>query len=106
MRIPTDWVKYSETWPSNILLINGKMYRWSGWFGCQLESVDWRRARAGEQIVLDFKDFNKSFTLTAFGTERLGLFRFRNMWALSNSGTHDEHTARIYDLQNTLRRLW
>jgi hypothetical protein len=78
--------------------IDGVTYRWSGWLGCQLESREWFRPPAGTTRRI------AGFEMTIWRTERQGL-KIRCNWALSSSGTLDDHTKRIHELQSTLRKL-
>ena len=79
-------------------------YRWSGWFGCQLESMEWRTVPAGTTRDLDFGPMIGRVTVKVFSTRRVGI-RVRTTWAVSASGTHAEHEKRIYDLRDKLTRL-
>ena len=84
--------------------INGKLYTWCGWFGCQIESMEWRRLPAGTKRDLVFYDGNSPITVTVYRTERKWL-RYRTTWAVSASGTHDEHDERIIQLRERLKRI-
>lgn len=90
--------------PRAEFVIHGTRYRWSGWFGCQLESMEWRTQPAGTQRDLRLHLGEQPITVTVYSTRREGL-RVRTTWTVSKSGTHDEFAARIADLQNQLRRL-
>jgi hypothetical protein len=85
-------------------VIGGTRYRWSGWFGCQLESLEWRTVPAGTERDLRLHMDKGPVSVTVYSTKREGL-RVRTTWSVSKSGTHDEFAARIYDLQDQLRRL-
>ena len=86
-------------------VLGGVRYSWNGWFGCQLESREWRRPPAGTQRVLQFN--RTTVTTTVFTTRRRPWFgKCTVTWAVSASGTHDEHTARIHELRNALKDLW
>jgi hypothetical protein len=80
------------------LVLGGKRYRWSGWYGCQLESSEWWHVPAGAEREIAGRTFR------AFSSRRDGL-RVRVTWALPSHGTLDEHNARIELLKNDLRRL-
>ena len=87
--------------------LGGVVYRWNGWFGCQLESIEWRRAPAGTERVLDFGLGKPTITVTVWKTERRwAVGRVRTFWAVSPRGTHDEHNARIFELKNALKGMW
>jgi hypothetical protein len=85
-------------------LIGGHRYRWSGWFGCQLESWEWRTLPAGTRRKLQIHIDRMPVEMTVFTTQRQGL-RVRTTWAVSSSGTHSEHNARIEDLRQQLRNI-
>ena len=89
-------------WPRASLWFNGVEYQWSGWFGSQLVSWEWRRVPAG--TTRDFDVGGKVFSLTVYSTRRDGL-KVRTGWALSKSGTHDEHAARVADFRAALQDL-
>ena len=87
--------------------LGGVVYRWNGWFGCQLESIEWRRAPAGTERVLDFGLGKPTITVTVWKTKRQGPFlKVRTLWAISARGSIDEHNARIFDLKNALKGMW
>ena len=91
-------------WPQVRFFFDGREYRWSGWFGSQLESLEWRTLPAGTQRVLHFANGEESVRLTVFSTVRRGL-KVSTHWAVSSCGTHDEHTARIWKLKKDLANL-
>ena len=91
-------------WPQVRFMFGGVAYRWSGWFGCQLESYEWRTHPAGTRRRLDFGAGKPAIELTVFSTKREGL-KVRTTWAVSDRGTHEEHTARIYELKHALAAL-
>lgn len=85
-------------------VIGGHRYRWSGWLGCQLESIEWRTLPAGTQRDLALTLGKQPITVTVHSTRREGL-RVRTTWAVSSTGTLDEHNARICELRKQLREL-
>jgi len=88
-------------------VFDGIKYQWSGWDGCQLESLEWRRPPAGTTRILDFENGKKSIAVTVFTTERSGwLRRCRCTWAVSKIGSYDERSERINELRDALRGLW
>jgi len=93
-----------KSYPAANFWFDGHEYRWSGWFGCQLESWEWRTVRAGTQRVLDFGVGKPQITMTVASTRREGL-KVRTTWAVANHGTHDEHVARIVELKAALQDL-
>ena len=93
--------KYHQ--PHAQFLIGGVKYRWTGWFGCQLESFEWRRVPAGTRRTLDI-GYLQPIEVKVFTTKRDGL-RVRTTWAVSHSGTLDEQNARIVALRTALSTL-
>ena len=93
--------KYHQ--PRAYFLIGGVKYRWTGWFGCQLESLEWNRVPAGTRRTLDI-GHHQPIEITVYTTKRVGL-RVRTTWALSHSGTLDEQNARIESLRTALSSL-
>ena len=91
-------------WPQVRFIFDGVTYRWSGWFGCQLVSYEWRTLPAGTMRRLEFDAGKPHIDLTIFSTKREGL-KVRTAWSVSDRGTHDEHTARIYELKHALAAL-
>lgn len=68
----------------------GRFYRQSGWFGCQLASVEWRMPRPGERRMLAGYEF------VVFSARRKW-FRVEVSWAMTGMGrlTIDEQNERI-----------
>lgn len=91
-------------WPQVRFIFDGVTYKWSGWFGCQLESWEWNVLPAGTKRRLDFGYGKPKVELTIYTTKREG-FKVRTTWAISDSGTHDEHSARIHELKRALASL-
>ena len=89
--------------PRAEFIIDGRRVRWSGWLGCQLESMEWRRVPAGTEWSFTL-GYGKTFHMCVFTTRRNGL-RIRTTWALPAHGTIDQHNARIRELQNALRNI-
>ena len=88
------------------VVFDGTRYRWSGWLGCQLESLEWKRPPAGTTRMLDFDNGKPPVEVTVFSTKRLGLFRrCRCTWAVSKSGSFDERSDRVRALLEALRGL-
>lgn len=84
-------------------IVNGATYKWVGWFGCQLESIEKKTLPAGttRKLEVDYK----TFEMKIFITKRIGLRKVRTAWGLSNRGSIDEHNVRIRELRDALRRL-
>ena len=91
--LPRAWVVFNNVW-----------YHWSGWLGCQLESFEWFKPPAGTRRVLDFTDGTQPIEITVFTTKR-DRFKVRCTWSVASHGTHDEHVARITDLNARLKKL-
>lgn len=84
--------------------LGGVWYRWSGWFGCQLWSTEWRCPPAGTTRRLKFVCDTEWVDVTVYAVRRNWL-KWHVSWAVSPRGTHEEHDARIRDLQSQLRKL-
>lgn len=56
-------------------IINGTRYRWSGWLGCQLESMEWRTLPAGTQRHLPITLGEQPVTVTVNSTQRREFLR-------------------------------
>lgn len=63
------------------LILGGRRYRWCGWFGCQLESSEWRRPPAGTEREIVGRRFR------VFTTKRAGL-KVLVTWALALPHSH------------------
>lgn len=90
-------------WPGVFWVIGGTVYRWNGWFGCQLESHEWFTVPAGTKRTLKITD-NYSVTVTVFSTRR-HWFTVRTTWTIPDGGSLDEYNARIHQLRNKLKEL-
>ena len=66
------------------VVLGGRRYSWSGWFGCQLESIEWRRVPAGTEREIAGRTFR------VWRTERLWL-RVRTLWCLTGLGRSIDH---------------
>ena len=98
-----DWINKTP-WPQIRFIFDGVEYRWCGFFGCQLESREWRTLPAGTTRELKFDFGRPSITMTIFSTKREGL-KVKTTWAISKRGTHDEYLARIRGLKAALASL-
>lgn len=95
--------KYCFPWV--YFLIDGQEYTFQSGWGCQLLSFEWKRVPAGTRRTLKL-DHSTWIEVTVFTTRRPRWFKKVEItWAVSNSGTHDEHTARIHELRDSLRKL-
>jgi hypothetical protein len=98
------WWSQKTHYPQARFRFDGVDYRWSGWFGCQLASYEWKTVPAGTRRTLNFGIGKPSVDVTVFSTTREGL-RVRTAWAVDSSGPHAEHERRIYGLRDALRNL-
>ena len=79
--------------------INGKLYSWTGWLGCQLESREWLRVPAGTERTLLGEDFR------VWRSDRDGL-KYRTTWSLINLPENiDKANERIRGLKDKLAKL-
>lgn len=91
-------------WPRAYYVFDGCAYRWSGWFGGQLESMEWKTLPAGTTRTLNFGIGTSPIPMTVFSTRREG-WKVRTTWSVSHAGTHDELSARIHDLRRRLQEI-
>ena len=96
--------KNKTPYPQIRFIFDGVQYRWCGFFGCQLESREWRTLPAGTTRELKFDFGSTPITMTVFSTNREGL-KVKTTWAVSKRGTHDEQLARIRGLKAALASL-
>jgi hypothetical protein len=89
--------------PRAFFVIGGRTYRWSGWFGCQLESMEWLVPFPGTTRILDF-GVNGAVEVTVFSARREWV-RVRTTWAVSKQGSIDEQSTRIRALKELLKGL-
>jgi hypothetical protein len=85
-------------------IFGNNTYQWSGYYGCQLKSFEWRRVPAGTERVLDFGIGKDPVNIRVFTTERVGL-KIETTWSVCPTGSIDEHKARIESLRSALREL-
>lgn len=82
------------------LILDGVEYRCTGWFGCQLESIERRRVPAGTTRAIAGQRF------TVYSTHRLGLFRFRTTWTLTRLPDNlDDANAMLHAFNDLLRGM-
>jgi hypothetical protein len=98
-----NWNRKS-IFPQARFLFDGVEYRWAGWLGCQLESLELRTPPAGTARTLDFGNGKPPIDVTVYSTAREGL-KCRATWSVRKSGTHDEYVQRIEELRGALRAL-
>lgn len=84
-----------------IYVIDGKHYRWSGWFGCQLRSYELRRAKAGTEREILGRKFR------VFSTGKRTMRGVDTTWCLVGiDGQGIDHAnARIRQLRADLKEL-
>lgn len=92
-------------YPQARFILDGREYRWSGDLGCQLESLERTPPPAGTTRTLYFGIGKDPIDVTVYSTKREGIRKYRATWAVSKSGTHDEHVTRIEKLRDSLRKL-
>ena len=85
-------------------IISGVKYWWSGWFGAQLASREWRNIAAGTQRDL-FIDYGKPYVRVTVFQCRKSWFKYDVSWTISLRGNIDEQNIQIEDLRNTLKSL-
>lgn len=91
------------TWLRALFYFEGVTYRWSGWYGCQLESYELLRVKPGTVRIFKFTD--KQIKLRIFSTDRRGLW-LRHTWALDYEGrSFDQHNERITEFKDKLKSL-
>lgn len=93
--------------------LSGEFYTWSGWFGSQLQSFQWRHPKAGEERVLigrKFKPFQSSrhfmwvWRRYLFGFP-LPVCRVRVCWCTHISDNIDEANEELGKMEKELGRL-
>jgi hypothetical protein len=81
---------------------DGIEYRKTGYFGCQLESLEWATSPAGTTRQLMFSTCYVEVNLKT--TKRKGL-KVKHTWGVSCRGTLQEHKERIECLFKQLAEL-
>jgi hypothetical protein len=78
---------------------NGTLYRWNGWFGCQLRSTQWRHVRPGTRRRLGGREF------VVWSSERRWL-RVEVCWSLVGLPKEiDAANAMLREVERDLGRL-
>lgn len=96
--------KKKSCYPQVWFHIDGNKYRWYGWLGCQLESIESSRVPAGTTRYLDL-GVGKGIEIRVYQTERCGICKFRTTWAISSTGTYGEYSERVSNFHKTLQSL-
>jgi len=96
MAVP--WRDSAFYWLVDVRTKQGAFYHWSGWFGAQLASYQWRRPKAGEERMLLGRYFVISHAERRWG-------RVACSWCLCRlSSETDEASRQLRELQNDLRK--
>ena len=90
--------------PYAYFIIDGIEYSWSGWFGCQLQSIEKRCLPAGTTRIINIDPGIYSVEMRVFTTERKKL-SYLTTWAVPSSGNINEHSSRIRLLKKHLVNL-
>jgi hypothetical protein len=72
-------INYGKPWDMVFFRIDGVLYTWSGWFGCQLISYERKRPNLVEPRIIAG---NKMYV---YDICRKGLFKFKVKWTLCNT---------------------
>lgn len=91
-------------YPQVRFFFDGIEYKWSGYLGCQLVSMERRTVPAGTTRRLNFGVGKEGIDITVYSTARRGLW-VRTTWSVNKGGTHDEYVQRIERLRAALREL-
>ena len=79
--------------------LDGRMYTWSGWFGCQLESREWLRVPAGTSRNI------LGETFLVFRSDREGI-KYTTTWSLVGLPENiDKANERLHLLRSRLAAL-
>jgi hypothetical protein len=92
--------------PHARLFIQGNVYRWTGWFGCQLESWEWHRVPAGTRRVLEFD--GKRYDLRVWRTDKRRWWtrwQVPTFWSIPLDCNLDEANVRLRKFKDDLRGL-
>lgn len=86
-----------EQYRSGLLYVvfNGIAYRQTGWFGCQLESIERTKPEVGSRRV--FTTEKGCYTFEIQSVKWCGLFKYRCNWALPMNCDYTEYNKRIYE---------
>lgn len=78
--------------------LKNKIYKWSGWFECQLSSREWFRVPAGVQRVL----LNERFTVVRSYREG---WKYTTTWTMQLPDDIDSANAKIRAFKKKLQHL-
>ena len=85
-------------------VISGVKYWWSGWFGAQLASREWRNVPAGTQRDL-FIDHGLPWVRITVFQCRKRFLKYDVSWTIPLSGDTDSQNKQINALKETLKSL-
>lgn len=76
-------LRFKYSFPRAYFIFDNIIYTWCGWFGAQLESIEYKRIHAG--TTRELRDDAKGFyyILKIVRSEREGFLRFRNVWTIN-----------------------
>jgi len=94
-----------HNYPKAKVIIEGIEYSWTGYYGCQLESIEWFAPPIGSTRILNlFLKSEYTCTIKVFNTERKG-FKQRITWAIPHKISIVEHKKNIEELYCNLQKL-
>lgn len=91
-----------------LYVIDDIKYRKTGWFGCQLESYEWRRVKAGttRKIDLIFEDYTTELRVFTTGKRSLKhWFKVHTTWTIPLYGTIENQSNKIQEFYAALKEL-
>lgn len=91
---PYEGSKYSYV--DRVFIIDDRAYRWCGWFGCQLQSIEWRRPAPQYRRRILGREFKPYRVVRRWLVWEVS-------WALTGDGEgYDAYGARVSDLHRDL----
>jgi hypothetical protein len=92
--------------PHAQLFIGGFVYRWTGWFGCQLETWEWRRVPAGTRRLIEFDGKHYEVHVWSTGARKWRTrWKVPTLWTIPLDCNLDEANARLRKFKDDLRGL-
>lgn len=98
-------MKSKYLFPKGYLCFDGVFYTWSGWYGCQLESIERKRVRAGEYRTLQSIVPTFDYRIRIVRSERLGFFSFINTWTIDLNSDLNKANEQLYRFKKDLASL-
>ena len=77
-------------------VFDGVAYRQSGWFGCQLQSIEKKKPKFNERRQL--KNFSYCYEVEIFTYERIGFGVYECTWRLPQTCGYDEYAVKIQEM--------